>query len=136
VRVVLDTNILVSALMFPGGSPWKVFRLAVDGAIRNAINGFILEELRRTLTVKFRRDESFISDSIELVMASSRIIAPPTSLPNAAVEHADLPVVACALAANAKYLVTGDKGILAAGNYQRTKFISAPKMLAISASRL
>jgi putative PIN family toxin of toxin-antitoxin system len=128
-RVVLDTNVLVSALIFPGGAPWKVLQEATRGAIQNTTSEFILEELHRTLTLKFRRDKSFVEDSLFLIRYLSLMLPEPARMPDVPVEESDLPVVACAVEADAKYLVTGDKGILAARAYRSLKFISVNEFL-------
>lgn len=49
VRAVLDTNVLLSALIFPGGPPDKAFRLAVRRRYALLTSDFILKELERVL---------------------------------------------------------------------------------------
>lgn len=52
-RVVLDTNVLVSGLNFPDGNPAEVLELLVYGDITNFVSAHIIEETRNTLFRKF-----------------------------------------------------------------------------------
>jgi len=52
-RAVLDTNVLLSALLFPGGAPHRVFRAALRGHYQLVVSPFIIQELARVLEEKF-----------------------------------------------------------------------------------
>ena len=66
-RVVADTNVLVSALIFPGGSPEAVYRLVLERRIELVSSRPLLAELARVLTDKFgwnqQRDAGLIPGS-------------------------------------------------------------------------
>jgi putative PIN family toxin of toxin-antitoxin system len=77
IRVVIDTNIIVSALLQPLGPPAQVFLLAVSGSIQLCITGEVYAEYEEVIRrPRFRRDESVIIaalDSIrEKVFGSAR----------------------------------------------------------------
>lgn len=50
IRVVLDTNIVVSALLSPHGSEAAVFRLALSGVIRLCVSEPVLREYEEVLS--------------------------------------------------------------------------------------
>ena len=56
-KAVLATNVLVSALQFPGGTPESVYRLGLEGRIDLIVSRALLVELGRVLTTKFGWDQ-------------------------------------------------------------------------------
>lgn len=114
-RVVLDTNVLLSALLFPAGSvSW--LRLAWQREIiRPQASRDTTEELLRVLTYpKFRladaEREDLLADYLpwcEVVTVKGAVKLPHCRDPW------DRPFLALALAAKADALVTGDKDLLA-----------------------
>ena len=64
-RVVADTNVLVSALIFPGGAPEAVYRLALEGGIELVTSRPLLAELGRVLTQRIVPPAAFIADRPE-----------------------------------------------------------------------
>jgi predicted nucleic acid-binding protein len=58
IRVVLDTNIIVSALLQPLGPPAQVFLLAISGSIRLCMSGDVYAEYEEVIRrPRLRRDE-------------------------------------------------------------------------------
>jgi putative PIN family toxin of toxin-antitoxin system len=107
-RVVLDTNVLVSGLLSPDGNPGRVVDLFLAGEITLLVDDRILAEYRAVLPrPKFGLDASNIVDLIDQIEAESvRVMAPPIgiSLP----DETDLPFLEVALAGEAQTLVTGN----------------------------
>jgi len=52
IKIVLDTNILISAILF-GGNPQKILSLIIDNKIQAFISPFIIFELKEVLRKKF-----------------------------------------------------------------------------------
>uniref|UniRef100_UPI001B67E7CD PIN domain-containing protein n=2 Tax=Thauera sp. TaxID=1905334 RepID=UPI001B67E7CD len=48
-RVVLDTNVLLSGLAYPGSVPGRIVAAWRHGSVDVVLSTFILEELRRVL---------------------------------------------------------------------------------------
>lgn len=107
-RIVLDTNVLVSALINPYGAPGAVLNLLVSGAVVAIFDDRILDEYRDVLArpkLRISRSEAeFVIGFIE----SEGILV--TALPLAAelLDPDDLPFIEVALAANADALVIGN----------------------------
>jgi putative PIN family toxin of toxin-antitoxin system len=108
VRVVLDTNVLVSGLLNPHGSPGRVVDLFLAGEITLLVDDRILAEYRAVPPrPKFGFDVSDVLDVLGQIEAESmRVMATPLgiSLP----DETDLPFLEVALAGEAQALVTGN----------------------------
>ena len=65
-RVVLDTNVIISALNFPGNEP-MVLELALRGRFEFYLSLFILEEVAGVLTRKFGWDEQRTAQALNVL---------------------------------------------------------------------
>jgi len=111
-RVVLDTNVLLSALLFPGGSPDQIFTLVRRQSIDLYFSPFILDEFRRVLQSKFLHSEREASTRAAYLLHFGQIVEPQERLTVITAKEDDNRILECALAAKAEYLVTGDKAHL------------------------
>ena len=120
-RVVLDTNVLLSGIAYPASIPGKIMAAWRHGSIEVVLSNFILEELRRVLPRLQSRhglNKSEINDLVDSLSLLAETVEPEAGLPEAALRGAnDQPVLGTLLAARsasgASYLVTGDKDLLA-----------------------
>lgn len=119
--VVLDTNVLVSGLAFPGGPPGRLVSAWRAGAFSLAASDFILDEFARILPAMSTRTgfmAADVRDFLDLLRAMATVVdLSPDALAQA---HAsglrdpnDVPILATLIAASADCLVTGDKDLLA-----------------------
>ena len=118
-RLVLDTNVLLSGIAYPDCIPGKIVAAWRGGSIDVVLSTWILEELRRVLPRLAHRhamDAAEIDDLIDSLALQCELVAP---LPNGEPllrDAADEPVLGTLLAAKAAgsldYLVTGDKDLL------------------------
>ncbi len=109
IRVVLDTNTIVSAQLKPNGLEATVLLLALRGNISLFVSPPILAEYQRVLykpRLKFdpRRVEAVLLD----IGAASRLVHPTRTLAEATHE-ADNRFLECAETARADFLITGNK---------------------------
>jgi uncharacterized protein len=133
VRVVLDTNIVVSALLF-GGRPSQIVLAADSGIVELSTSLELLTELSTTLQKsKFRK--IFAASArmpIELVFqyqASCLIASVNNVIPVVTADPDDDVVLATAVAASADAIVTGNQHLLSLGQYQRIEIITAAQLL-------
>ena len=116
-KVVLDTNVLVSGVFF-SGIPRRILEAWRDRRIVIVASLEILEEYRR---VGERLGAQFEGVSLEpffTLLATNALIVQPRQLPEAIVsDPADDKFFACALAADCRVIVSGDKRVLAASGY-------------------
>lgn len=113
-RVVVDTNVLVSGVFF-SGIPTRILEAWRDRRIVIVASLEILEEYRR---VGERLGAQFEGVSLEpffTLLATNALIVQPRQLPEAIVsDPADDKFFACALASDCRVIVSGDKRVLAA----------------------
>ena len=111
-RVVLDSNVIVSALLF-GGNPRRVLESALEGTIRCSISLAMLVEVRDVLQrSKFGLSPLQVLGFMEELNALCEVIDPPVSLKVVASDPDDNRVLECALAAGAECIVSGDADLL------------------------
>ena len=124
--VVLDTNVLVSGLAFPGGPPGRLVTAWRAGAFDLAASDFLLAELARILPALSARSgftPTDVRDVLDLLRAMASVVElDPETLTKAQAaglrDPDDAPVLATLMAAGADFLVSGDKDLLAlAGRY-------------------
>ena len=131
VKVVIDTNVLVSATLF-GGNPEKVLDLVEERKIKIFISKEILEEFKRVLQRKF----GFSSDMAEVTASAikeiSTLVTPTQRLNVIKKKEADNKVLECAVGGKAQYIISGDKRhLLPLKEYQGIKILSPAEFLEI-----
>ncbi len=107
-KLVADTNVLVSALLNPHGSPARVLDAILAGAHTLAIDDRILDEYREVLSrKKFKFTESDVNDLLEFIYhESEHVAARPLASPLS--DITDQPFLEVALEAKADFLITGN----------------------------
>jgi putative PIN family toxin of toxin-antitoxin system len=108
-RVVLDTNVLLSALAFPGSKPDQVLHRVRRGEVELFLSAFILAELERILRDKFRFIKRQIDERVRVIRRMATPVEPTDRIALVAATDDDNRILECALAARADYLVTGHK---------------------------
>ena len=127
-RVVLDTNMIVSGLNFPGNER-MVLELALRGRFELFLSWFILGEVAGVLTRKFGWDQERTVLAISGLQNAAVIIEPPLLEEVIQGGHPDNRVLECVVAANADYLVTGDRRMLPMGEHHGSSIVNAPGFL-------
>ena len=128
-RVVLDTNIIVSGLNFPGNER-IVLEMALRGRFELFLSPFILAEVAGVLGRKFGWTGERSSQALRTLGGAATVIE-PRRLPELIEDgHADNRVLECAAAAQADYLITGDRRhLLPLGEYRGSRILNAPRFL-------
>jgi len=131
-RVVFDTNVLISAAVFPGGVPSKSLQKVEVKKATSVTCREILNEFREKLIVKFDYTEEHAEKVIEKIMILSEIVPITGELKVIAADPKDDMVIECAVAGKANYLVTGDrKHLLPLGHYGEVQIVSPSDFLAL-----
>jgi putative PIN family toxin of toxin-antitoxin system len=114
-RVVLDTNVLVSGLAYPGSVPGCIVAAWRQGGLDVALSRYILDELARVLPrlPPVRMTPAEIRDLTDSFMFQADIVEPSGIQDAKLRDPADQPVLLTLFAAQADYLITGDKDLLA-----------------------
>jgi putative PIN family toxin of toxin-antitoxin system len=114
-RVVLDTNVLVSGLAYPGSVPGRIVTAWRHGLLEVALSRHILDELKRVLPrlPRVRMTPVQVRDLADSFAFLADIVEPQGKHDMDLRDPDDQPVLLTLLAAKASYLVTGDKDLLA-----------------------
>ena len=114
-RVVLDTNVLVSGLTYPASIPGRIIGAWRQGGIDLVLSRYILDEMARVLP-RLRRialNPAEIRDLADSFLFLAEIVEPSAELEKILRDDADQKVLGTLHSAKADYLVTGDKDLLA-----------------------
>jgi putative PIN family toxin of toxin-antitoxin system len=117
IRAVLDTNVLVSAFHKPDGTLGPVWRLARERKYVLLLSPAIVTETARILRNRFQWPERLLQDRIRVLVAVAELVS-PRDLPDAVPDDPDdNHIVACAIEGRADLIVSGDRHLLALGEY-------------------
>ena len=133
-RAVLDTNILVSALMIHTGNPAAIYRAWQEGRFTLLTCAEHLDELRTTLRKPAIAERIKPHRAGGLVNEIRKLAENIDGLPRVrrSPDHSDDFLLALSEAGAADYLVTGDKsGMLVLERHKRTQIVSARAFAAI-----
>jgi uncharacterized protein len=125
-RVVVDTNILVSS--FFGGNPRKIIDLWKSGNITLCLTGAIIDEYVEVLQRLGLQDTTELKDLIKLFSGGYHTVFTSKTKEIRVVEKDpdDDKFIECAVALNARYIITGDKALRDIEDYMGIK-IATPK---------
>lgn len=127
-KVVFDTNILVSALVFPGGRGEAALRRIVEEQDQLAISRPILDELLGILGRKFARDAEALAHAA-VFLSELGILVKPRQRLRVVKDDPDNRILECAIAGRADAIVTGDKALLGLREYQGVRILSLREYL-------
>jgi uncharacterized protein len=122
-KVVFDTNILVAALVFPGGRGEAALRRIVEEQDQLVISRPILDELLGILGRKFARDAEELAHAAVFLSELGVLVRPRRRL-RVVSDEPDNRILECAVAGRVQAIVTGDKALLALGEYNGVRIIS------------
>jgi putative PIN family toxin of toxin-antitoxin system len=122
-RVVFDTNILVSALVFPGGRGDAALRRVIAGTDQLVMSRAILDELLDVLSRKFARDGEELAHVAVFFAELAMVVAPRRRL-RVVQDDPDNRILECAVAGRADAIVTGDKALLALKNFRNIPVVT------------
>jgi putative PIN family toxin of toxin-antitoxin system len=129
-RAVLDTNVLVSALMKPGSVPDLLLtRFVRHSSFELVLSTSILEELRRVVRYPAVRKRIHASDEeLELSLQMLDLLSTPvevkTRLPGLLRDADAEPILATAVDGRADFIVTGDDDLLALASHDRVRIVT------------
>lgn len=129
-RIVLDSNVLVSALLGQGGPRRLLLILSREHVIVSSVQ--MLAELEDVLhRDKFQLTDGQITDYLSLIISGSTVLDVAEYPEVIRADPDDDVVLASALEGEADYIVTGDKHLLLLNEYRKTKILTVKQMLAL-----
>ena len=133
-RIVIDTNIWISGLLWQG-KPWQLLKLAENGEVQLCIAYAMLLELEEVLTYdklqpRLQTLQQTPSQLVTYALNLSTVFdVSRMGLPIVTADPDDDIFVLCALSAGANYLVTGDRHLLDLVSYQTVKIVTVTEFL-------
>lgn len=108
IRAVLDTNIIVSALLSPSGPPAQVLLAALSGDIQLCVSGAVYAEYEEVLSrPRLRFGPATIASTLQSIRTLGRWARPVEEV-RVCVDPDDNIFLECAAAASAEYVITGN----------------------------
>jgi putative PIN family toxin of toxin-antitoxin system len=127
-RVVLDTNVYISALMF-GGLPGSLLDLALLRSFTLIISPALLDELDEKLRAKFGvspEDAAFLRARLENL---AQVVEPGEALSVIAEDPDDNRVIECAVKGGADLIVSGDRHLLKLARYNGISIVAVRQFM-------
>ena len=139
IRIVIDTNILVSAILTPEGNPAKILKLALQGKLNLIISPAILEEIRQVLRypklVKLMKKNMITLEEVYTFLDKMSKIAviTPGKLDIKAIpdDPSDDMVLSCAVEGEADFIISGDHHLTDLRIFQGIKIVDPAAFLKI-----
>ncbi len=123
-KVVLDTNVLISGIFF-SGPPARILAAWADGGFELVASVEVLAEYRRVAERLHKQFSSIdIHAILDLVTRETRIVEPAPVPVSACDDPDDLKFLACALAGGADLVITGDRALLRASGFQGLEVVT------------
>lgn len=136
-RLVLDTNVVASAMLW-GGNPKLLLQARREKRVELFTSVAMLAELTDILDrPKFEKKIAASLMTVDQLVdgyAELTQLVRPTPTPRIVADPDDDVVIGTALAARADFLVTGDRGLLDVGAYQGTRIVSVAEAINLIAA--
>ena len=127
-RVVLDTNVYLSALMSPAGPPARIVELWLEGRfeviVSDPIEAEILDGLGRERIRRYLRRSPDWIDRFLRALRQATLRVEPVIVDVIPQDPPDNLIIGTAIAAGADYLVSGNKHVLDLGSYDRVQIVT------------
>lgn len=130
IKVVLDTNVLLSALLFKG-TVSRIVSLWKEGRIKPVFTRETFEEFQKALAYpKFSLlDEEIKTILLEEVLPFFEVVEIKKVVKGVCRDPDDDKFLSCAISASAVYLVSGDKSLVRLGHYKSVKILDVSSFL-------
>ena len=130
-KIFLDTNVLISAIVF-GGKPRKILEAVFRGELTLFLSEYILDELKAVLErPKFGFPSEVIRTVLSELRAIGNYITPSKQILEIQEDTDDNRIIECAVEANANYIISGDTHLLNLKQHQNVKVVSPDEYLTI-----
>lgn len=128
-RIVVDTNVIVSALVF-GGLPRRVFEMVENGRCEFYYSAEIESETRRVLRDKLGWNEERLDRYLPVLWGLGERVKPRRRVNVVKEDPDDNRILECALAAGAETIVSGDGHLLRLTAYEGITILTPRAFLA------
>lgn len=129
-RIVIDTNVLISALGWKGSNPYKVVLKCFRKELRLIISPAIIEEFKKVvLRPKFEFSPEEVDEFVSALLEISDVVQPVETLTIIKDDKDDNKFLEAAIAGNAKFIISGDKHLLDLKEFMGIKILKPADLL-------
>lgn len=128
-KVVLDTNVLISAFAF-GGKPQEIFLLVIEGKLQGVTSRVLLAEFLDVVSKKFPIKKEELSFTEQQIKEKFIFVQPKKAL-HIVRDEDDNRVIEAAIEGGCDYIITGDKELLELGIFRKIRIITSDQFLKI-----
>jgi len=134
-RVVLDTNVIVSRYIVLLGKPAQILTRWEDGAFDLIVSPLLLAEVRKVLCYPRIRKRHGLNDAeidarIRRIQTFASVVVPDRHIRAVVDDPDDDMLIECAVAGSAEFLITGDQHLLLLGSYSGIQIVTPVIFLA------
>jgi len=136
IRCVIDTNVVISAILNPKGIPGKIIEAWFKHEFLAVTSEFLLQELRRVLHYPHIQRIKLISENeinkfVHDIINISQLIEVSSAIDVVKKDATDNQVLATALDGQVNYIVSGDVHLLDLGDFRGIKIVKPIEFLKI-----
>jgi uncharacterized protein len=124
VRVVLDTNVLISTFVFPGGPPEAVYRRVLSGELTVIVSRPLLAELGRVLVDKFDWEPTYAQELVAQLVRIGELVEPRETVDEIDDDPDDNRVLEAAAEGAVDLIVSGDHHLLSLGSWRGISIVN------------
>ena len=130
-RIILDTNVLVSGIFF-SGPPFRILKAWRDNKLQLVVSTDILDEYQRVAAILGEKySQVDIRPVLDLLTVNSDIVTASPLPEPVSVDPDDDKFIACALVGNTKLIVSGDRHLLDVDGYQDIRVLKPRRFVNI-----
>jgi putative PIN family toxin of toxin-antitoxin system len=135
VRIVVDANQFVSALLKPGSNPDAIMQLVREEKVLLLMSEAICGEILRVLTYpkirnRLNRSDEYLADFVERLRTIAIITPGALSLDPLASDPDDTKYLACAVEGNADFIISGDRHLTELKSFRGIRIVDPATFLA------
>ena len=131
-KVVLDTNVIVSGLNFPASNPAKILLLVVAGELANLTSRHIVNETKRILGDKFFWTGEKVEAAEVWLKTFSKLVDPKNRF-SVIADGPDNRILECAVEGHADFIISGDHHLTDLKSFQGIKIVAPSTFMAFIA---
>lgn len=127
-RIILDTNVLISGLLF-SGPPHLIIKQILTGKYRLHTSADLVAELDYVLKSKFPNSRAACADTLEAIKHIAHLAVPHQRIDIIKDGPDDNRILECAVSAEADIIISGDKHLLNIKSFRHIPVISPSEFL-------
>lgn len=129
IKIVVDTNILISFFCFPGGTVRELMKKILASEYELVLSNEIVDEFKEVINKKLNELTIMEEKFIKFIQDNFTIINPEKKLNIVKNDITDNKIIECAVVAKANFIVSGDKHILDLRKYKNIKILKPSDFL-------